>query len=431
MGSPNVISALTTAPARFLIGRWPWLALIYLLFSGVVGLALLVLLPYTLLLLPLWGILIGMLERRRTSLLGFSRQSSGHVRVDAVERHHWLSIRITERATWREVLALVLDLVMGIGAVFIVFFEFIGIAVLVGAAATGLDGPREMQFIGPLRAVMTPQNWWVTIPIGLVWLCILAYLNAVYAGVQAAALRRLCGPRQQELAQTVRALIRSRRSLAEAAEAERRRIERNLHDGVQQELAVLGAQLGMVAFELEELDARGVDVSGALRSASAARVQSERVMVTLRDSVRAIHPAVLTDHGLNAALEELADRHPTPVTLHLAPSESLPPVIETAAYYLVSEALTNITKHADSTAVDVDTNLGPTTFTITVTDDGCGGAESRTGHGLAGLHERAEALSGQFDIDSPAGGPTVLRMEIPLDAEDPHEEGTAHAGSHR
>ncbi len=408
-----MVSALADTPGRFLVTRWPWLSPVYLVLSAVIGLTLLVLFPFTLLLLPLWALIIGMLERRRTSLLGFLPQPTGHVTVDAVERPHWLSIRLTERATWREALALLLDLVMGIGALFILFFEFIGIAILVGIAQTGLNGPTEMQLTGQFRAVMTPQNWWATIPIGVVWLCLISYINALYAAAQASALRWLCGPRQQELDHNIQLLLRSRRGLAEASEAERRRIERNLHDGVQQELIALGARLGMVSLELEELDARGVDISDALHSAHAAQAQAERAITTLRDSVREIHPAVLTDHGLNAAIEELAERHPTPVTLNLAPSGSLPPVIETAAYYLVSEALTNITKHADPTTIEIHTHTSSRNFTITVTDDGNGGADAKFGRGLSGLRERAEALNGQFDVRSPTGGPTVLRMQIP------------------
>lgn len=432
MSYGTVTSALRSAPWRFLTSTWPWRALIYLVISAALGTALLLLSIFTVLLLPIWALAIGALERRRTRLLGFTLQATGHVRVDGEERHHWLGIRLTEAATWREALALVIDLVMGIGALFVLFFEFVSIAVLVGTAQAGLNGPTDQQFIGELRAVMTPDNWWLTIPIGLVWLGILAYLNATLAAVQASALRLLCGPRQGELDQSIQRLLRSRRALAEAAEAERRRIERDLHDGVQQELIVLGARLGMISFELEEAAARGANLSDALRAADAAQLQAERAMATLRDTVRGIHPAVLTDHGLSAALEELAERHPAPVTLDLRHGTRLPPVVETTAYYLASEALNNITKHVTPTTIQIRTTLDADNFIITVTDNGSGGAQERTGTGITGLRERAEALDGQLLLDSPIGGPTVLRMQLPLTEDYRSDLGRGtHANSDR
>lgn len=414
MNSATVTSALRGAPWRFLASTWPWRALIYLVISAVLGATLLLLSIFTLLLLPIWALAIGALERRRTRLLGNTPQATGHVRVDGEERHHWLSIRLSEPATWREALALIIDLVMGLGALFVLFLEFVSIAVLVGTAQAGLNGPTNQQFIGELRAVMTPDNWWLTIPIGLVWSGILAYLNSALAAVQASALRLICRPRQGELDQSIQRLLRSRRALAEASEAERRRIERDLHDGVQQELIVLGARLGMINVELEEAAARGADLADALRAADAAQLQAERAMATLRNTVRGIHPAVLTDHGLTAALEELAERNPAPVTLDLGHGTRLPPVVETTAYYLASEALNNITKHVKPTTIQIRTTLDADTFTIAITDNGAGGAHERPGSGIKGLRERAEALDGQLHLDSPIGGPTVLRMQLPL-----------------
>lgn len=414
MSSGEVTSALKGAPWRFLLSRWPWLSLGYLAISAALGIGLLLLLVFALLLLPLWALAVGALERRRARLLGYPLQPTGHVRVDGEERHHWLGIRLTEAATWREALALLIDLVAGMGVFVLLAVEVAGVALLAAIAVAGLRGPTELQLIGDLSAVITPANWWPAIPIGLVGLCVLAYLNAALATAQAAALRPLCGPRQHELDQNVQRLLRSRRSVAEAAEAERRRIERDLHDGAQQQLIVLGARLGMVTLELEDLASRGVELSGALGAVDAAQAQAERAMAALRDTVRGIHPSVLTDHGLGAALEELAERHPASVTLDLAPDAQLPPVVETTTYYLVSEALTNVARHATATAVGVRTRLVDGAFVVTVSDDGSGGARERPGAGLSGLRERAEALNGRFRLDSPPGGPTVLRMELPL-----------------
>ena len=414
MSPRTVTSALRGAPWRFLLGRWPWLSLGYLVISAALGVALFLLLLFALLLLPIWALAVGALECRRPRLLGFAPQPTGHIRVDGEERHHWLGIRLTEAATWRETLALLIDLLVGMGVLILLTVELVGIALLIGLAEAGLRGPTELQLIGELSAVITPGNWWPVIPIGLTWLCLLAYVNAALATAQAAAVRPLCGPRQHELDQNVQRLLRSRRAVAEAAEAERRRIERDLHDGAQQELIVLGARLGLVNLELEDLAARGVELAGALGAMDAAQAQAERAMAALRDTVRGIHPSVLTDHGLDAALEELAERHPACVTLDLAAGGVLPPVVETTAYYLVAEALSNVTKHAAATAVHVRTRLDDDTFIVTVTDNGSGGAGQRPGTGLDGLRERAEALNGRLRLDSPAGGPTVLRMELPV-----------------
>ncbi|HBX81533.1 MAG: histidine kinase [Propionibacteriaceae bacterium] len=413
MSSGNVTTALARAPWRFLTSRWPWLSLIYLVISAALGIVLLPLLIFTFLILPLWALGIGGLERHRTRLLGFASQASGHIPVDELERHHWLGIRLTEAATWRETLALLVDLVLGLAALVILFFQGIGIAVLVGAAGAGLNGPTDIQVIGGVHAVMTPANWWLTLPIGLGWLCLLAYLNATLAAVQASALRLLCGPHPQELDEKLQRVLRSRRTLAEASEAERRRIERDLHDGVQQELIVLGARLGMINLELDEVAGRGIDLADAQRAVEAAQTQAERAMSTLRNTVRGIHPAVLTDLGLSAALEELAERHPTPVALTLEHNTRLPAVVETTAYYLACEALTNASKHATPTTIHLRTMLKDNTFSITVTDDGAGGAEEMAGVGLRGLRDRAEALNGHLQLTSPVGGPTELRLELP------------------
>ena len=137
MTTATVWQALMRAPWRFLFGRWPWLVLAYLLVSAVLAFVLLPVGALTLLLLPLWGIVIGALERRRTRMLGFPRQASGHVRVGAEQRHNWLGIRMTEPATWRETAALLLDLVFGWAAIVALFFQGFSLIALVAIAILG------------------------------------------------------------------------------------------------------------------------------------------------------------------------------------------------------------------------------------------------------------------------------------------------------
>lgn len=425
MHSQTAWQALMRAPWRFLSSRWPWLGLAYLLISALVGVLLLPVVVLTLVLLPLWGIAIGALERRRTQILGFPRQASGHVRVSSEQRHNWLGIRMTEAATWRAASALLVDLVAGWIALAVLFFQTIG---LIGLAAVGAFASREradITLFSGVRVDAGPDNWWLVIPIGLLMLVVCAYLNTVLAASQATLLRRLLSPRQNELARNVERLTQSRAALVHAFEAERRRIERDLHDGVQQELVTLAARLGMASLELDELaehisrHERADDIidPGATRKAlDAAQQQAELAMTSLRSTVRGIHPAVLSDRGLQAALRELASRTHVPMVLELAELRRPSTAVETAAYFFVAEAASNAAKHATATRLEVSVRDVGELLHVRVSDNGQGGADESAGTGLRGLRERAETLRGRLTVSSPVGGPTVLQLELPRDA---------------
>ncbi|WP_447588435.1 histidine kinase [Microbacterium lacticum] len=414
MRTATVWHALMRSPLRFLFGRWPWRTLLYLLTSAVIGFLLLPVTIATLLLLPLWGIVIGALERRRTRILGFPRQASGHVPLSGDQRHIWLAVRVSEGATWRETVALLLDLVLGWIALAVLFVQGLCLVVFIFVGVSGSRGPAQINLFADVRIIVGPDNWWPVIPIALFAVCVFAYVNAVLAAGQASLLRMLCGPRQRELARNVERLMQSRAALVAAFESERRRVERDLHDGVQQELVTLGARLGMVSLELDDLTAQGTDTALARTALDAAQGQAEHAMATLRNTVRGIHPAVLTDHGLRAALDELADRAPVPLSLEVAEFERPPASVETAAYYLVTEAISNAAKHTAATLLTVRAAIEGDALTVTVTDNGHGGADENAGTGLRGLRERAETLGGQFSIVSPGGGPTTLHMALPI-----------------
>lgn len=414
MRAVTVWQALMRPPWQFLFGRWPWLTLLYLLASAVLGLILLPLGILTLLLLPLWGIVVGALERRRNRILGFPRQASGHVRIGAEQRHNWLGIRMTEAATWRETTALLLDLLFGWVAAVTLFFEGMLLAAFVAVGVIGMNGRADVNLFWNTRVIVGPENWWMVIPLGLTVLAFFAYINALLAASQASLLRVLCGPRQHELTRNVERLIQSRATLVEAFESERRRIERDLHDGVQQELVTLAARLGIVNVELDELNARGVDTDATRAALNLAQNQAEHAMETLRNTVRGIHPAVLTDHGLRAALDELADRTPLPLTLNMADIGRLPAPVETAIYYLVTESISNAAKHTTATQLAVNVEIQSDMLNVIVTDNGQGGANETAGTGLRGLRERTETLGGQFTLISPVGGPTTLHMVLPI-----------------
>ncbi|WP_091036523.1 sensor histidine kinase [Microbacterium oxydans] len=417
MRAPTVWHAMMRAPWRFLFGAWPWRALGYLSASVAIGLLLLPITILTLLFLPLWGIVIGALERRRTRLLGFPAQPSGHVPLRRDQRHLWLSVRMNEGATWRETVALLLDLVVGWLVLALVFFQGLLLVLLVYVAVSGVRGPTRLNLFGDVWIVATPHTWLLLVPIAALSLCVFAYANAVLAAGQATLLRSLCGPRQHEMTRNVERLVQSRAALVEAFEAERRRIERDLHDGVQQELVTLAARLGMVSLELDDLDATGADTAPVRGALDVAQGQAEHAMATLRDTVRGIHPAVLTDHGLRAALDELADRAPIPLRLEIPDLGRLPAPVETAAYYFVTEAISNAAKHTVATRLTVRAGVTNAILDVLAIDDGQGGADANEGTGLRGLTERAATLGGRFTIDSPDGGPTTLRMTMPLQKE--------------
>jgi signal transduction histidine kinase len=208
---------------------------------------------------------------------------------------------------------------------------------------------------------------------------------------------------------TMRAEVAASRARVIAAGDEtRRRIERDLHDGAQQQLVTLALGLrsaeGRVPAGLEDIR---TEVGGF-----ADRLTS--VVEELREMARGIHPAVLTEGGLSPALEALALRSPVPVKLNVRCERRLPDGIEVAAYYVVSEGLTNAAKHADASRVQIDLHVEEETLCLSIVDDGVGGADSSGGSGLIGLKDRVEALGGTIDVASPPGSGTRLDVEIPL-----------------
>ena len=211
-----------------------------------------------------------------------------------------------------------------------------------------------------------------------------------------------------ELTERVGELEVTRRRAVDAAEAERRRIERDLHDGAQQRLTSLAMTLGRVQLKMrdsEDLAVRDL-IDDAHRDAKEA-------IVELRDLTRGLHPPVLTDRGLDAALSALAARAPVPVAVSADVGERPSRTIEAIAYFVVAEALTNIAKHAQATCASVVVRRLDSRLRIDVTDDGRGGAALSPDGGLAGLTDRVRAVDGRLVISSPLGGPTVLTVELP------------------
>ena len=202
-------------------------------------------------------------------------------------------------------------------------------------------------------------------------------------------------------------LAASRARIVEAGDAERRRLERNLHDGAQQRLVSLALDLRMIDATLEK------DPPKARKILEGAQEQLAQGLDELRELARGIHPAVLTDRGLGPALEALVNRAPLPVELTELPDERLSGPVEAAAYYVVAEAVTNVAKYARASHVTVSVRRSNGSATVEVADDGIGGADASLGTGLRGLADRLEALDGRLEVDSPVERGTRISAEIP------------------
>jgi signal transduction histidine kinase len=198
----------------------------------------------------------------------------------------------------------------------------------------------------------------------------------------------------------------SRARIVAAGDAERRRLERDLHDGAQQRLLALGLALQLARSEL------GDQASATDELLVEAEAELQEALVELRELARGIHPAILTDGGLAPALQTLAERAPVPVSVS-AVQGRLPPAVETAAYFVVSEALANVAKHAQATRASVGVGVHGDRAVVVVEDDGVGGAEPGVGSGLGGLRDRVQAIGGSLSIDSETGAGTTIRAELP------------------
>jgi signal transduction histidine kinase len=199
----------------------------------------------------------------------------------------------------------------------------------------------------------------------------------------------------------------ARQRIIAAADAERRRIERDLHDGAQQRLVALATMLSLAEARFK------TDPERAGELVARARKEAELAVKDLRDLARGIHPAVLSDLGLAAALEALAARAPVPVQVSGVPSDALPLAVEAAAYFVTAEALTNVAKYAHASECSVCLSLEDGRLRVEIRDDGVGGADPSTGSGLLGLRDRVEALDGSLEVDSPPGDGTAVIVELP------------------
>lgn len=250
----------------------------------------------------------------------------------------------------------------------------------------------------------------VTVMAGLLIMLAAPFLIYGVTQLQISIAQALLGPGQRQLMERVSTAQRTRDLSVDAAEAERRRIERDLHDGAQARLATVAMDLGRAKRKLEK---SGGD-SEIEAIIDAAHTDAKAAIVELRDLARGIHPAVLTDRGLDAALSEIAARCTVPVHLDVQLHQRAPAHIESAAYFAASELLANVSKHSKAGQAWVTVRSDPTHLRIDVSDDGLGGANPAIGTGLDGLHDRLASIDGVLSVHSPLGGGTTALVEIPL-----------------
>jgi signal transduction histidine kinase len=264
-----------------------------------------------------------------------------------------------------------------------------GSAVIAGTAIRGAAAMLISVLGGTLLVIAAPQ------------------LSRGFAAVDVALARWLLSP-PSDLAVRVSELEVSRERVVGAAEAERRRIERDLHDGAQQRLVALAMELGRAKAKLAD------DVDAARLLVDAAHTQAKEALTELRNLVRGVHPPVLTDRGLDAALSGLVALCPVPVEMQVDVPVRPRAAVEAVAYFVVAETLTNIAKHsrASQATVIVEGHGYPGALTVVVSDDGIGGADAR-GAGLSGLADRVSGVDGRLSVESPSGGPTIIAVELP------------------
>jgi signal transduction histidine kinase len=414
----------------------PWRALVYLASGVPVGILVITALPLLLLIglaltplavgvpLVLGAALIGVpvaaVERYRLRLIDSRPAPSPHRPVGRRGIRAWLATRLREAVTWQELAFAVLT------AVVLWPLELLAVTFAVLVTGLTISAPFVVA-IAPADAVPNGTRLyhqgliWFLPPLGVLIAVAMAYLLVGLARIRSALVRAVVvTPSDQE---RLVELTRSRSRLVRGFDDERRRIERDLHDGVQQRLLALSVTLGLVRLELAEGDADTRDGTAQIGDADVPRgvaahvvhahEESKAILEQLRQLIRGIHPQILTDRGLPAAIDELAGRLTVHVHTDVALPGRFPDIVESTGYFMVSEALANVDRHSGADHAWVTGRYTAGTLTVGVRDDGRGGANPAGGTGLRGLADRAGAAGARLLVSSPPGGPTLLCLEIP------------------
>ncbi|MGK5518144.1 histidine kinase [Micromonospora sp. URMC 107] len=409
----------------YLLSAWPWRALAYLLstvpIAGVLAVGLLVVgapllaavnavqqgrpVELPLLLFLAVGALTVVASAPIVSIAvtAVERQRLGLVDGRPLPAYRWrgLAARYTSAAAWREVAH---TFWLG-GAVPLGYavFTLLVLLDLTLVASPWLVGDAD-EVIVVWTTVETAGEAIPYAVLGVLLVPALWYALGVLAVAQGAVARWLLGRPTDGAA--LREVSRSRTRLVDAYEAERRRIERDMHDGAQPRLTSLTLHLGLARLDVPE-------DSPAAGPLAVAHDQAKNLMVELRQIVQGIRPQSLTDLGLAGAVRELAGEATVPVTVHAELKQPLPELVESTAYFVVSESLGNVVRHSGATHAEVRLVQADGQLVVEISDDGHGGADPVRGTGLTGLADRVAAAEGRLLLASPPGGPTLVRVELP------------------
>ncbi|QEU90271.1 sensor histidine kinase [Streptomyces kanamyceticus] len=395
----TALEALTARPLGFLGSAWPWRALGYLLSGGPLGVGAWVAVAglvasrgriggwaaavCAVLVLAFVTALAGPLERARLPLIAPDVRIAGSGGSGGTARTAGPGADGSRAVVYGAVSVLAAGWI-DLGVVFV----SLGVPGVLLSAPLQPDAPVWAAFGGPVA--------------GALLLPVAAYPITAWAGARGSVARAVLASGDAELSE----VRQSRARLVDAYEAERRRIERDLHDGAQQRLVALTMKLGLAGLDLPPGSRAAREVADAHRMAKDA-------LTELRELIRGVHPQVLTERGLPAAVRDVAGRSAIPVDIALDLPHRPPPSVEVAAYFAVCEALANAAKHSGALRCRVEGRLRDGVVEIEVSDDGRGGADATAGTGLTGTADRIAAVGGRMLLSSPVGGPTRLRMEIP------------------
>jgi signal transduction histidine kinase len=382
----TALEALTRHPLSFLRSWWPWRSLAYLLSSAVLGAG-----------VAIAAVLISLLGS--VPLMAVTGIAGAGLVVPLVARFERWRMRLVDlspiaRVTgglWREVALTLVSLLA------FWWIDLVVVCLVVGGLVVLILSPA----LQPVEGGWSLAAALMASAAGVLMLPLAAYIVTAWAGAREAMTRALLASRGAELAD----VLRSRARLVDAFEMERRRIERDLHDGAQQRLVSLSMKLGLARLDLPD--------GPAAEQVAQAHEEAKRALAELRELIRGVHPQVLTDRGLAAAARDTAGRSPVPVDVSVSLPRRLPEAVEVTAYYVVSEALSNIAKHSRASRAQVHGLLVEDVLIVEIRDDGVGGADPAGGTGLTGLADRVSVVDGRLSLSSPAGGPTTMRVEIP------------------
>jgi len=369
------------------------------------------LLPLFLLGLPLLGVTFAVMRAFASAERGRMRGVLG-VSVEAPTRRRtgwWRGILNDVRSaqTWRELgyFVVVLPVLGTIG--YVLPFAVAGS----GIAAVMVPFLRSTIPTNPVLHLGIHRLGWWWLLFGVAALVAAGWIVQGCAYAWSWVVRTLLGRGvEEQLSVQVETLTESRDAIAAAAEAERVRIERDLHDGAQQRLVALAMNLGLAREKLQ------TDPASASGYVTQAHEDAKAALSELRSIARGIHPVILADRGLDAALSAVAARLPIPVEVDVQVEPRAPRPVEAVAYFVVAEALTNVAKHADATAAVVAARRTDSRLSLTILDNGRGGADPARGTGLTGLAQRVRGANGTMTVISPSGGPTTITVELPCES---------------